>query len=202
MEYEKKIEEYPKSISLEGTEIIFDQMKKAVCKINIGNKKGIGFFCKIPFPDSFHLLPVLITDSYLLNIDKVIEGQIIQFTMEDKEDKLSFKISSDINRITYISKQYNITIIKIKENDKLNSISFLEIDEQIFTSNLNKEIDIYLLHYPELKKSDISIGKITKIKNDNSKFCHICNSSIGSLGGPLINVNNCKVIGMHKGKDE
>ena len=62
MKYNNKIEDYPKSISLEGTEIIIEQMKKKVCKINIGNKKGIGFFCKIPFPDINNLLPVLITN--------------------------------------------------------------------------------------------------------------------------------------------
>ena len=62
MDFEKNIEDYPKSISLEGTEIILEQMKKKVCKINIGRKKGTGFFCKIPYPDNNNLLTVLITN--------------------------------------------------------------------------------------------------------------------------------------------
>ena len=67
MEYIKKKEEYPKSISLNGTEIILEQMKKTLCKINRGNKKGNGFFCKIPFRDDNNLLTVLITNNYIID---------------------------------------------------------------------------------------------------------------------------------------
>ena len=52
MEYEKNIKDYPKSISLEGSETILEQMKKKVCIIIIGKQKGIGFFCNISFKDN------------------------------------------------------------------------------------------------------------------------------------------------------
>ena len=29
--------------------------------------KGTGFFCKIPFPNNNHLLPVLITNNHVMN---------------------------------------------------------------------------------------------------------------------------------------
>ena len=68
MEIEKNIEDYPKSISLEGTKIIIEQMKNIICKINIGNKKGIGFFCKIPYIDNNNnLLKVLITNTNIID---------------------------------------------------------------------------------------------------------------------------------------
>ena len=67
MEFEKKLEDYPKSISLKGIEIIIEQMKKKKCKINIKNKKGIGYFCKIPFPNENNLLSVLIINNYIID---------------------------------------------------------------------------------------------------------------------------------------
>jgi len=105
-----------------------NQIEKCLSQIIINNGKyGTAFFCKIPFPDSTHLLPVLMTDKNLLNDDNIAKGKIIEFTME--KGKL-FKISLDINRITYFSQKYNIIIIEIKENDNLDINSFLEIDEQ------------------------------------------------------------------------
>ena len=181
-------------ISKEKLMVMMNQANKCICKIIINNEiYGTGFFCKIPFPDSTHLLPVLMTHSHLLNTDKIVKGQTIQFTME--KDKLSFKILLDINRITYISHKYNITIIEIKENDSLDINSFLEIDEQILSSDLNEKMEIYLLQHT----SEYSAGITKKIKNDISNFEHSCASKKGSLGCPLINLDNLKVIGMHIG---
>ena len=67
MEYNNIKEDYPKSISLKGIEIILEQMKNNVCKINVGKIKGNGFFCKIPFPWDNDLLPVLITNNDILD---------------------------------------------------------------------------------------------------------------------------------------
>ena len=68
MTYEKKINDYPDTVSLKGTEEIVKQMKKSICKILLGKKKGTGFFCKIPFGNN--LLPVLITNNHI--IDEII----------------------------------------------------------------------------------------------------------------------------------
>ena len=44
---EQYLENYPKPISLKSTEIIVDQMKNNVCKINLlDGRKGTGFFVK------------------------------------------------------------------------------------------------------------------------------------------------------------
>ena len=58
---------------------------------------------------------------------------------------------------------------------------------------------MYLLHYPKgicIKKSE---GIIKCIKEDNYNIEHLCDSSSGSSGGPLLNFINFKVIGIHKG---
>ena len=42
---------YPDVIPYDCTQQILEQMKKDICKIKAGTKRGTGFFCKIPFPD-------------------------------------------------------------------------------------------------------------------------------------------------------
>ena len=86
MELEKNIEDYPKSISLKGTEIILEQMKKKVCKINIGRIKGTGFFCKIPFPDDKNLLSVLITNNHVID-ELILKNEKIIKVCINKEEK-------------------------------------------------------------------------------------------------------------------
>ena len=178
---------------------ILIQIQKCLSEILINNgKNGTAFFCKIPFPDSTHLLPVLMTDKNLLNDDNITKMKILEFTMHRR----LFKISLDINRIIYFSQKYNITIIEIKENDNLDINSFLEIDEQFFSSYLNNKAYIYLLHYPNLNGiSCFSEGRIIEIKDDNFSFIHNCYTELGSIGGPLINLSNYKVIGMHIGEE-
>jgi len=167
--------------------------KKSICKVKIKehNIDKMGFFCRIPFPDFKHLLPVLI-----LNYDSFVGGQIIEFTMD--EDKLSYKISFDNSRIAYTSHKYNITIIEIKENDNLDINSFLKLDEEL--TNISKA-DICLIQYIN-SKLNVSFGKVKDINNNNGNFSHCCSSSKEALACPLINLNNFKVIGIHIGIDE
>ena len=62
---EKLVEDQPIPVSIQGTELILDQMKKCICQIYQDDKKGTGFFCQIPFLNN--LLPVLITNNHVLN---------------------------------------------------------------------------------------------------------------------------------------
>ena len=63
---EKNLSEYPKPVSIEGTEIILNQLKKTICKISTENgSKGTGFFCKIPYPNKE--LKVFITNNHLID---------------------------------------------------------------------------------------------------------------------------------------
>ena len=68
----KEIEEsiltgHPNAISYECTKKIIEQMEKNICRIKIGQNQGTGFFCKIPFPDKVHMLPVFITNNHVIN---------------------------------------------------------------------------------------------------------------------------------------
>ena len=111
MDYINEINDYPNSISLKGTEIILEQMKNKICNICIENKiKGTGFFCKILYNND--LLQILITNNNI--IDELI------LKNEKKLILLINNIYKEIdldNRIKYVNKTYNITIIEIKEKD-------------------------------------------------------------------------------------
>ena len=94
--------------------------------------------------------------------------------------------------------EYDITIIKLNEDD-INDC--LEIDENIFninSENTYKDEPIYILHYPNSSKASISYGKgIEKIREYDVK--HLCNTQHGSSGGPILSLLTNKVIGIHKG---
>ena len=65
-----------------------------------------------------------------------------------------------------------------------------------------KNKQIYLFHYPKGLKMECSIGLIKNISINNYNIQHLCDSSAGSSGVPIINSLNFKVIGIHKGGAE
>ena len=191
---EKKINPYPKPVSLETTQKIIEQMKNCVCKIYIDDKIGTGFFCKIPFPDNEHLLPVLITNNHV--IDESILEKKITLSLNNDSDIKEIELE---NRIKYTDKEYDITIIEIK--DKKDGINkYLELDTKIQANinTINVEESIYILHYPFRKNVSVSYGILKKIEEEKKNFVHLCYSENGSSGAPIINLSNSKIIGMHK----
>ena len=103
------------------------------------------------------------------------------------------------NRIKFTNKEYDITIIELKEeNDGMNR--YLELDKNIQT-NVIKYVgeSIYILHYPASKNVAVSYGTLKNINNDkNYDFNHLWSTDNGSSGGPILNLSNCKIIGIHK----
>ncbi len=59
------------------TKIINSQLELSVCKIYINeNEYATGFLCKIPFPDEFNLLPVLMTNNHVINKEYFLKNKI------------------------------------------------------------------------------------------------------------------------------
>ena len=111
----------------------------------------------------------------------------------------------DNERKTYSNKSYDVTIIEIKKDDNIDRKSFFELDQQIFQENaykIFKNCQIYLLHYPKGIEMEISSGIIKNISEDNKTIHHLCDTSGGSSGSPIINVLNFQVVGIHKGAAE
>ena len=129
---EEHIIGHPESLSKEQTKKILEQMDNSVCKIIKVKTTGTGFICLIPFPDSISLLRVLITCNHVLNDLKI--GNEIKLIF-DRKEKI---IIIDKLRRAYTNKEYDITIIELKE-DKDNIKEYLEIDENIMKEGYNKK---------------------------------------------------------------
>ena len=68
MKKEKLLENSAGPIFIKTAETIIYQMKNCLCKIKTKHDgDGSGFFCKIPYPDQSHLLPVLITAVFVID---------------------------------------------------------------------------------------------------------------------------------------
>ena len=192
-ENEKILCDYPKPISIAGTEIILNQMKKTICKISTENgSKGTGFFSKIPYPHKE--LKVFITNNHLIDQRYLDEEKEIYISINNQSKVLKLK-----DKCKYTNKEYDVTIIEINEKDDIKD--FLELDE-------NKVIidyfgnSIYTLHYPiynEIQEPAVSYGILKKRYEDREfDFIHYCSTEKGSSGSPILNLSNYKIIGIHK----
>ena len=66
---EKKIEDYPIPITIEGTNIILKQLINYVCKIENKKGNGTGFFCSINDE-----LKVLITNNHIIDEEIILKS--------------------------------------------------------------------------------------------------------------------------------
>ena len=84
---ESVLNDYPNIISYECSKKIIEQMERNICKINIGQIQGTGFFCKIPFPTQNQMLPVFITNNHVINNDILYNDNFkIKLDIEEEEN--------------------------------------------------------------------------------------------------------------------
>ena len=198
---EKVLKNSTGPIFIKTAENIIYQMKNCLCKIKCkGGGSGSGFFCKIPYPDQSHLLPVLVTTDFIINFTDVKEGNSLKISLNDENEFREIKVN---NRKIFLNNEIASAFIEILPEDKINN--FLEIDNDLFKDDeslkyIYERKSIYVLHYP---KSDIAAmnSGIFGDLNDYT-FTHFCNTEMGSSGGPIILLDNLKVIGIHKGGDK
>ena len=197
VEIEKALDLYPLPITIEGTNIILEQMEKCICKIENKNGKGIGFLCYIPYKNK--KLGVMITNNHIINEDIIKNNESIELSLNDNKNKISLNIDERKENI-YTSKEYDTTIIPINsKEDKINN--FLEIDKEVFNNNANiYNKSIYILQYPRFnlgeQKAAVSYGILKNIQ-DKYIIEHYCYTEYGSSGSPILNLLNNKIIGMH-----
>ena len=203
-EEESRLADFPKQISFQCNNKIIDQMEKCTCKIKYGNEQGTGFFTKIPIskPDKF--VPVLVLCNHT-HKEKLDEKDVISVIIESEKDT---KIIDIKGRNYYTSKMYDVTIIELKDKDNISPSHYIELDDRVIEdikeeneddNNNDKYIDetIYITQYPDGELS-VSFG-IIKARCEDKKydFKHLCCTSHGSSGSPILLLNN-KVIGIHK----
>ena len=84
---EKGLEGAPLSIPIPLLKIISNQAEKCLYKIKCNdNGTGTGFFCAIPFPNKYNLLPVLITNNHVIGKDDININKKINFSINDDEN--------------------------------------------------------------------------------------------------------------------
>ena len=193
MEYRKEnyIKKYPLPISIKGMAKIIDQMKNSICKIQLNNSHGTGFFCSISFDNNE--IKGLITNNHLLNYSILKERKRIELSLND--DQQLKIINLEDKRILYTNEKYDFTFIEIKEHDNIKN--FLELDNNFFQENSyhSHNMDsIYIIQYPK-ENVQVSYGVLKEIKN--SRILHLCCTESGSSGSPILSLNTNKVIGMH-----
>ena len=192
---------YFNPISLESTKKIIESMEKLVCRILYKNKNiGTGFFCKIPTPGPKDYLTVLITNSHIINDNFLNQGnkQIIIKTRVAQENIVLNKQERKI----FPFPQYGITMIEIKENDKINY--FFDIDENNQNDNQtehNENMQVYMIQNKDDEKNTeknevyVSYGTLKKAYEKPEQFNHTCLTFSGSSGSPVVNLSNNKLIG-------
>ena len=215
MEEDKKIRQ---TFDYKSSKKIIEQMEQCVFSIKTVDMFFTGFCCKIPFQGKNKQLPVLITSDFLRgnNLDVIKYETLILSKLkvsnekpiyhykdnQDLEEEKEIKLLNLKNRLTYSCKNYDTTIIEIKEEDNIKF--FLELDDHIIDNIENNKIKsffrynkemIYIIQYP-LKKLSISYGYINEINDNEYFFKYNCYTNPGSSGAPIFRNNN-KIIGIH-----
>ena len=200
MEIENDIDEYPTIVSLDKSKKIIKQIEECICKIYMNEGgNGTGFFCYITDISNNNKIPVMITNNHIIDENDFKNNNTIKISFNN--DKKYQDIILDSKRKKYTNKDLDITIIEInKEKDNINS--FLEIDEKIYQNNsevfFNKK-SAYVIQYPKDHGASVSYGVVKEISEEKSEIHHLCNTNKGSSGAPILNLENNKVIGVHKG---
>ena len=93
-------------------------------------------------------------------------------------------------------KDYDITLIELKDEDKIKD--YLELDDNLLQDNsqlIYKNKSIYILHYKNGKNACVSYGLLHNINKYN--IMHNCSTDNNSSGSPILNLQTNKVIGIH-----
>ncbi len=195
---EKTISNYPEYVDIESTDKILKQMRNCIGKLFIKNGKGTGFFSHIPYKNS--KLPVFITCYHVLNEEYIKQNDAIKLGINDELYEINIKL--DNNRKVFLDEKYDLTIIEIKEIDKVNDINFLELDKHLLLENpiqrFKSDNSIYILQYPKGCKASVSYGIIEEFYG--FKIQHLCCTESGSSGSPILNLKTNQVIGIHNGE--
>ena len=181
------------SLAIKQKETISMQLQKSICKIK-GKLIGTGFFCYINYENKN--IPCLMTNYHILDDKYIKDNNKIEIIINDNK----INIIINIEDIIYKSKkdEYDLIIIKLKE-EYMKNINYLELDDNLFNESSLKEYkSIYILHYLNGQNASVSYGKDI-IYDPNYKYDIQYKCNIDSSGGPILNLLSNKIIGIHKG---
>ena len=193
------------NLTLTNSDILNEKAKKSICIIIKDNGYGTGFFCKIKYPNNLNEIYCLITNNHIITKDMLINKENIEIKLNIKK----IKISLNSERRFWSNEEIDFTCIEIlKEDNIIEIINPFEIDENCYNLNYNiEEYDQRGIVIPSMgivNEIEFSQGAIYLIKSEKHKnfFFHDCNTEPGFSGGPIILINNIKIIGIHKGYEK
>jgi V8-like Glu-specific endopeptidase len=176
-------------------------MKYSVCKIYKRGENGTGFFCNLPYKSKS--IPFLITNNHILNSEDIEINKDIKISLNNGRE---FKnINIDESRIVLTNEYLDFTLIEIIPNkDKIDITKFLDFDENVninekFLKEFYEKNSVYIIHYPKEENIFVSYGLLSEIKE--TEIYHLCSTEKGSSGGPILSLQNYKVIGIHYGTE-
>ena len=175
----------PKPATKQVTKKILEQIDNLFVKINENDKNyNIGIFCHINYKEEE--IPVVVINNHK------IEDDIINITINDKKKKI------ELGDLIYKNKEYNLSILEIKEN-KEDKLPFLEIDDNLMLKESEiyyKNKSIYILQYINEKDICVSYGVINNV--NKSKIRYSSNLMKNSKLSFLFNLSNNKLIGFNQ----
>jgi len=189
--YKLMEEYYPRNVRRDKLEIILEQMNNSVCKIIKKERNyDIGFFIFIKYKNK--KMPILMTKYNLIDNDK---DKILNVIINNKTKII--KLADTI----YQNREYDLTLVEIKLNEKDN-IKFIEIDDNIFNNELEKDYDKKLMYIIQDNNKDLaaSFGIIKGIIKNEIKYSCYVNSDTKIK--PIFNIENNKIIGLHQNKSK
>ena len=154
---------------VKNKEKIVEQMKKAICKIVLEDgKEGTGFFCSII---NYSLL--ITNNSFIDEAQLNKDNNKIKLYLGNNDESKEIVLK---DRIKYTNKEYNITLIEIKkeEKDEIGNIN-LEIDENINENKLSELIGetIYIIYHNKDKNISVSYSILEKCQQNEYNFKYI-----------------------------
>ena len=176
--------EYPKPISKECTQRILEQMNYFLFG-KIKNTYQICFFTKINYKNIN--IPVLITNYDIINY--IASNNEINIFINNELNIIK------IEKVKYFNKDYNLAVIQIKDNIKIN---YLEFDNNLFKKEIEKfyhKESIYILNYNNKNDISVTYSIISNINNSEIIYPSYCNKNNYIL--PIFNLDNNKLIGIH-----
>ena len=115
MEDKKKIEGSIDPVNIEGTKKILAQLMNCICKIKIKGTYATGFFCKFSYKKQ--VIKVFMTSNHFFNEKDFGENKKLNLSLNDEKETKTIDLS--LERKTYFNKDYDITLIELKDEDKI-----------------------------------------------------------------------------------
>ena len=186
-----------KDSNLEPIDFLYNACK-SLCKIEIYQKIGTGFFLKTEKGNkTFYCL---ISCEHVIS-ENNINNKVRMGIYYDTDNK-NLQINLDSQKRFIRNYKYlglDATVVQILEEDKINEAFFLSFNIDFLNNfeNLKKK-KIYILQFPLGRNLNKSEGEIKSIDKYSKEFSYSASTKNGSSGSPIFLEGTSSIIGIHK----